>query len=291
MLLRFFTMILGLGVIISACSTSESLKTTPVDDSTLNTGNIDTSSSEKLLKPSYVLRTPARDFTIDKLQQVYLITDRNEVIKHDPQGKEVFRFNNNFLEDIGKLDPSNPFNLILYYPEFLSVITLDRTMSQTGTFDLSNLNLIRVDALGSTNDNNVWLYDAIDFTLKKINRSGEVLKQSVNLNLKLGYSGNPNYLVEQSNMVFVNDPEYGILMFSNIGEYDSVLDLKGLDRFQVLGDQIVYQKETQLYAYHIQSLNQKEIKLPIKINIGDKVMLQKNRLFVKRGDRLEVFEL
>jgi hypothetical protein len=291
MQLLYLITTIGLGVVLGACSTGEYIKAESGDSQIISATLDSLVYNDSTLTPSYVILTPARDFTIDKLQQVYLITNRNEVIKHDPSGREVFRFNNNFLEDIGKLDPSNPFNLILYYPEFLSVITLDRTMSQTGEFNLSQLNLIRVDALGSTNDNNVWLYDAINFSLKKINSAGQVLKESVNLNLKLGYSGNPNFLIERSNLVFVNDPKYGILVFSNIGEFDSVLDIKGLDYFQVLGDQIVYQRGTRLYRYHLQSLNEKEIKLPVKINPGDKVLLQKNRLFVKRPNRLEVYEL
>ena len=289
MLLRNLLILLWLGVMVSACSTGESLKET----SARNTGgniSADTLPSSGL-KPTYVINTPARDFTIDKVQQVYLITDRNEVIKHDPRGREVFRFNNNFLEDIGKLDPSNPFNVVLYYPEFLSVITLDSTMTKTGEFDLSNLNLIRVNALGSTNDNNVWLYDEVSFTLKKVNRSGEVLTESVNLNLKLGYSGKPNFLLERSNLVFVNDPDYGILVFSNLGEYDSVLDIKGLQRFQVIGDFLIYQRGTKLYQYHLKTFEERSIELPVSIHPGDQMLIQKSTLFVKRSDRVEAFEL
>ncbi len=291
MKLHLLLVVLWLGVLISACSTSESLKGNSSEVTQVEEVDSLDALEEGAIQPSYIITTSGRNFTIDKLQQIYLVTDRNEVIKHDPRGREVFRFNNNFLEDIGKLDPSDPFNVLLYYPEYLSVITLDRTMSKTGEFDLSNLNLIRVNALGSTNDNNVWLYDEVSFSLKKINRAGDVLKESVNLNLKLGYSGKPNFLIERSNMVFVNDPDYGILVFSNLGEYDSVIDLKGLNDFQVLGEQIVFQRGNKLFTFHLQSLNEKEIKLPMKIRSGNKIMLQKNRLFVQDSDRVVVYEL
>ena len=42
----------------------------------------------------------AKNFATDKLSQVYVVTEQNEVIKYDPNGREMFRFNNNTLGDL-----------------------------------------------------------------------------------------------------------------------------------------------------------------------------------------------
>lgn len=244
------------------------------------------SGSEKLL---FTIPVTAKYFTIDKLNQLYLVTDRNEVIKYDSKGKEVFRYNNNFLENLELVDATNPFNILLYYPDYLSIITVDRTMTEVGAFDLSALNLIQVKAIGSSNDNNIWIYDEVAFKLKKVNRSGMTIKQSVDINLQLGFSPQPTFLIERENNVYVNDPRYGIVVFTNFGEYDSVLDLKGIEKFQVFNNRLVYKIGTQLFSYHLQSFNQKEILLPVAINASDDVLIGKNQIFIRKENQIEVY--
>ncbi len=233
----------------------------------------------------------AKYFATDKLNQFYTVTDKNEIIKFDSKGKEVFRYTNNYLDNLTHLDATDPFNILLYYPDFLSVITLDRTMNETGNFDLSNLNFIQVKAIGTSNDNNIWLFDEVAFKLKKINRNGTVLRQSVDLNLQMNHKPKPVFLIERENAVFVNDPEYGIIVFNIFGEYDSVLNLKGLDQFQVLDNQLLFKKDKKMFSYHIQSLRQKEIKLPVELNASDEVLIQKNRVCIRKANRIEVYQL
>ena len=239
----------------------------------------------------YTIPLSSKSFATDKLNQLYLITEQNEIIKYDSKGKEVFRYNNNFLENLSHVDATDPFNLLLYYPDYLSVITLDRTMNKTGEFDLSSLNLIRVKAVGSSNDNQVWLYDEVGFQLKKINRSGDVLRQSVDLNLQLNYPPKPIFLIEKENSIYVNDPAYGILIFNVFGEYESMIELKGINTFQIFDNRLLYKKGQEVFSYHLQTFDQRAIKLPVELKDSDEILIQKNRLFVRKTDRIEVYTL
>ena len=103
----------------------------------------------------------AKWMATDKLQQLYIITTENEVIKYSPEGIELFRFSNNTLGDLTHIDITNPFSVLLYYPDFLTIYTLDRTLNKTGEFNLLDLNLTDVETVGMSNDNNVWLYDFV----------------------------------------------------------------------------------------------------------------------------------
>ncbi len=221
-----------------------------------------------------------------------LITDRNEVIKvRFINGKEVFRYNNNFLGDLSHIDVTDPFNILLYYSEFLTAITLDRTMSKTGEFNFTNLNLTQVKAIGTSNDNNVWLYDEITFKLLKVDRNGAILRNSVDLNLQMNYTSKPTFIIERENNVYLNDPNFGILIFNIFGEYDSLLELKDIDHFQIFDNQLIYKKGNQLLSYHLQSFNQKAIPLPIRLNNSDKVLVQQNRLFVRKTNSVDIYEI
>ena len=66
--------------------------------------------------------TEAVQFSTDKLQNLYLISPKNEVIKYDKTGKKQFLYNNNRLGELAYIDANNPFKLLLFYPEFGNII-------------------------------------------------------------------------------------------------------------------------------------------------------------------------
>ncbi|MFT5164851.1 MAG: hypothetical protein ACI8P3_000074 [Saprospiraceae bacterium] len=274
------------------CAPKTSIITTPSPDLPLPPAPDSTLRQAALsYPPLFSIAVQSKYFTTDKLNQLYIVTKSNEVIKYDANGKEVFKYNNNFLEGLSNIDATNPFNILLYYSDFLSVTTLDRTMSKTGEFNLSNLGLIRVNAIGSSNDNNIWLYDEVAFKLKKINRSGSVFRESIDLSLQLNYSPRPNFLIERENSVYLNDPDFGILVFNIFGQYESVLRLKGIDHFQVFDNQIIYKKGKEVFSYHLQTFHQKELSLPVELKKEEEVFIQKDRLFVRKADKVEVYNL
>ena len=227
----------------------------------------------------------------DKLGQLYISTTKNEVIKYSPEGKELFRFSNNTLGELTHIDVTNPFNILLYYPEYLMVYTLDRTLSKTGEFNLLDLNMTNVEAVAMSNDNNVWLYDIVSYQLKKINRKGDILKESENLSNHFEKPLSPNFILERENGLYVNDPDLGILIFNTFGQYVKTLDFKGLTSFQVFDNQLIFKEKNQLKVFHLQSLATSIINLPDGVTLDNDVVIQKNRLFVMKGNGVEIFFL
>jgi hypothetical protein len=238
----------------------------------------------------HTISLKAKAFTTDKLSQVYLVTEQNEVIKFDPDGKELFRFSNNTLGNLEHIDVTDPFNVLLYYPDYLAVLTLDRTLNITLEYDLTNLNLLEVKAIGMSNDNNVWLYDEVIFKLRKVDRKGQVVLESDELNMVLYYTPEPNFILERANTVYVNNPETGILVFDIYGRYIKTLDFKGLEDFQVFNNQLIFRKNEKLMSFHLQPLVLQTITLPPDTKKEDKIRIQKNKLFVKKKDRLLIYE-
>ena len=252
--------------------------------STLASSSVD--SSYTLLS---TIDIKAKFFTTDKLSQIYVVTEQNEVIKYDPSGNEMFRFNNNRLGDLQHIDATDPFNILLYYADYMTVVTLDRTLNQTLEFDLINLNLLEVKAIGMSNDNNIWLYDDVTFKLRKVDRKGQVLLESDDLNLLLFYTPSPNFILERANTVYVNNPETGVLVFDLYGKYIKTLDFKNLNDFQVINNQLIFRKGEKLMSFHLQPLVLQPIELPPGVEKEDKIRIQKNKLFVKKRDKVLVY--
>ena len=183
------------------------------------------------------------------------------------------------------------FNILLYYPEFLTVLTLNRTLNETGEFSLFDLNVVDVQSVGMSNDNNIWLYDDVSFQIKKIDRRGETLETSENLSNQFSKVLQPNFILERDNWLYLNDPALGVLIFDTYGQYLKIVDVKGLLNFQVLDDQLIYRKGEGLESFHLRSLNTMSIELPKDISTKEhQISIQREKLFVKKGKEIEIYK-
>lgn len=233
----------------------------------------------------------AEFFTTDKLQQFYIVTPDNTVIKYSPDGEELFRYNNNTLGELTHIDATNPFNLLLYYPEFQTAITLDRTLNKIGEFNLWNLQVVDVRAVAMAVDNGLWLFDDVTYTLKKVNRDGRLLRRSDNLSLLLGLTPAPTKIVARANFVYANDPDIGILVFDNFGQYDRTLPLTGIDDFQVAENRLLYQIDNTFFVYDLKALRETELPLPAGMQQPRQIRLQKDQLYVLLEGKVDIYRM
>lgn len=239
----------------------------------------------------HILDISSPVFTTDQLRNVYTVTKTNEVIKYNPAGEVQFRYNNNTLGNLVFIDATDPFNLLLFYPDFRSVVLLDRTLSETGAFDLFNLDVIDVPAVGISSDNNLWIYDDIKFILKKIDRNGKVVQESNNVSLVLDKTLTPNFILERSNALYINDPECGILVFDLFGNYTKTIDVKGLSQFQIIDQQLVYWQDGKLHVFNLKSLQTRSTDLQLPPDEEQLVRIEKDRLYVRTGPSLKIYQM
>ncbi|MEZ4957138.1 MAG: hypothetical protein R2825_26505 [Saprospiraceae bacterium] len=245
------------------------------------------------LKNSYrllfELKIDASHFTTDNLQNIYYTSRKNEVVKLRPDGTEQFRFINKTLGVPTYIDATNPFNLLLFYPDYQNVITLDRTMNLAGQFNLFELGLFGLDAVGMAGDGNLWLYDVVNFHLKKIGKEGQTIVQSADLSLELEKMIRPTILLERDQRVYLNDPGVGILVFDVFGKYLKTLPLLDVATLQVIDDELLFFQNGQLYSFHLRTMLQSQLLLPPGISKNDELRVGKDRLYVLKKGKLQVY--
>lgn len=230
-------------------------------------------------------------FTVDKLKQIYIVNKENDLIKYSVKGKEQFRYNNNKLGTLTFVDVTNPFNILLFYADFRTLISLDRNLVETGSFDLYTLDVNEIKAIAQSSDNNIWLYDDVTFKLKKIRRSGDILIESDDLSLLMGSTIAPNFILERDNRVYVNDPTVGILVFDIFGKYLKTLNFKDLNQFQIANKQLFYKENLSFNVFHLQSLLNRTIVLPQQLATEYMVFLQSDFLYLKNNDFIYIYQL
>lgn len=230
----------------------------------------------------------ANFIAVDNFSNFYVLSD-NRLQKFSPDGKFLYRYEEYRYGKFGMLDVTNPLKLLIFYPDFMTVTTLDRFLAPISTFNFFNLGYQNVTAIASSTDNRLWFYDNVDFKLKKIDETGKIFRESQPLNIITANAPAPNFIVERDNKVYVNDPEIGILVFDVFGGYSKTIPLKGLKKFQILQEQVVYFDSTQINSYNPISLEYKTLALPDTIDVVQAV-LEKSRLGVLKKDRIDFYK-
>jgi len=206
-------------------------------------------SSDDTYQWTYPLTDKLSFATVDALQQVYIATNDGRLIKLNKEGQLLFEYSNKRLGKVGGIDASNPFTVLVYYPELATVILLDRTLSELKTINLFELNIFEPKAVAVSNDNNIWVYDRVNFQIKKISKDGEVLFQSKYLNQILDLSINPSYILERNNQLLMSDPDKGLFIFDGFGQFKQHIQLEDCSQFQTANDQLIYFKKEELYSH------------------------------------------
>jgi len=228
-------------------------------------------------------------FTTDKLKRIYAVNAANELIQFDSNGKELFRYNNNTLGELAYIDTSNPFNLLLFYPEFQTIITLDRTLNPIAELNLLTTAVGDASAVALSNDNQLWVYDAASLQLKKLNAKGEVLLSSGDLSLGLPSPPKPKQIVASADRVYLNDPTLGLIIFNNFGQYLQMVPIRGVTSFQVFEQQLIYRERSgKLFAYNLQSLLTSPIDLTNQTAKSRCINIQAGLLYSMHPDGIHI---
>lgn len=201
---------------------------------------------------AYDLEVNNKAFEIDELGFLYVVTKRNELIRYDSNVQQEFAYSNERLGSISSVDVNNPFKLLTFYENYQTIIVLDNLLGEIGRYELFDLGFNNIEAVGLSNDNNVWIYDPIEYKLKKLDNAGAVLAESITLyNEGLEYI-KPHFLAEKENKVFLYDRENGFFVFDNLGQYIEQIKIKNLNSFQILSkDRIIYLQDKQLSSYDL----------------------------------------
>jgi hypothetical protein len=221
-----------------------------------------------------------KNFTVDNLGNIYTLTADNQVIKYNPDGMEQFRYLNKTLGEPGLLDATNPFHLLLFFPQHQTVLTLDRTLTLSGQFNLLQMGFLGAKAVGMASDGHLWVYDESSFLLKKVSAAGELITESADLSLATGKELHPVFLLERDQTVFLNDPAVGVLVFDAFGQYRKTIPLLGLAEFQVMDDQLVYFREGRLWSFHLTALLERPFSLPVEVAGAKKLAVSNGLIYV-----------
>lgn len=173
-------------------------------------------SQDKLLVE---IDTPAVSVSIDNLDNVYIISEKNELLKFDAEGRFQSSYSNKSLGTGFTVDVSDPLRIVLYSPAFQQLIVLNNRLSEIFTYRFKEINR-RISLLApAENNNGFWVYDENSRQLGRLGRDmrdeylwGDIFQIS-SMSIK------PEKLLVSGQYVYLYDPAAGLMQFDRFGAY------------------------------------------------------------------------
>lgn len=226
----------------------------------------------------------------DFIKSAYVVNDKDQVLKFDSLGRLSGIFNENKYGPVAQIDATAPFNVLVFFKDFNTIIAADMTMSMKHLYKLENIDINEISAVCMSYDNNIWIFDQAENKLKKIAKNYDVLHESEDVSQILGLNISPTFMVEREKMIFVIDPESGILTFDMFGNYYRTFPISGVESIQVLKGNFVYYAEGEMHSFDPRTMKTNKILIP-EIENTQSVYIQQDLVYILTDKEIQIYRL
>ncbi len=226
--------------------------------------------------------------SIDQSGNLYLVTNRGLVVKYSSKGDSLLSFFPKKNGSITSIDARSGLRPFIFYKDFQEYAFLNQfiTAASFHSFYPDLIDFAELVAVSS--DNNLWVIDANDFSIKKYNPTNNTLELESPLNLVLDENDyDITQLKEYQNILFIHDRNNGLYLFDIYGSLQKKYDLD-VEFINFYKDLIYYKKDDYLISLNIYSGSKTLIPIPIFSN-PIQILRNANQVYFIEKTRIVVF--
>ena len=235
---------------------------------------------------------PISSFTVDNLGELYIINTDNQLKKYNEKGDSVGVFNQ--VTKYGKLsyvEAQNPWKAILFYKDYSTIVLLDKYLNVVTSINLRKQNIFQVNAVTTSYDNNIWLFDEQENKLKKIDDQGKTIFESVDFRLIFDSVPTPKKIIDVDGFVYLYDPEKGLYIFDYYGSFKSKLTFLHWTDLAIIDKQVYGFDKEHLYRYTPPLPDVKEYLLSPELQNNSSINVSNHKIYVLKNQQLQIFSL
>lgn len=241
------------------------------------------------VRPLRTVKAQAVDFALDNLGNLYLLTATDQLKKYNANGDSVAVYND--VKRFGKLfslDVSNPLKLLLFYKDFSTVAVLDRFLALRTSLDLRRHNVLQATAVGTSYDNNIWVFDVVDGKLKKLDEAGNLLLETADFRMLFAEPVMPEKIWDRDGFVYLYDPAAGVYVFDNYGAFKRKFRITKWTNVNLRDKFIIGTENGLVHVFNTATLMQKSYKLPPAFS-SQPFIVTPTQLFTLSKDAISIY--
>lgn len=226
----------------------------------------------------------------DRYGNLYLCDKQYNITKYSADGKKEETYSPQKFAEITSFEAWSSINLMLFYKDYQEFILLDRFLTEKGSksFNPDLVGFARVATLSY--DNNIWLIDDQDFSLKKYDIKFNALLVNNPLDLIL----NPDtYQIvsirEYQNNIYANDVNSGILVFDNLGNYKKKIPIQGVSNISFYKDELYFIAGDSIHFEGLYLPTKRKESIPEGLKV-EKVLLTDKGYYYFEGKKMHYYK-
>lgn len=198
-------------------------------------------------------QTSYKHVKADILNNLYLFS--NSKIEKHTNSNEVYVYDNSSFGEFNSIDISDPLRIVLFNYDYQQIAYLDKTMTLKGSIiSLTDAGLGDIRLVCAASNNGLWLYNADNFELIRINKQLQVTHRTEKLFSYVKNDINPILMIEYGNKLYFADKNNGVLMFSINGAFIDQFSGIISDCMQWIDNKIYYSNsENWLKSYNFET--------------------------------------
>lgn len=192
------------------------------------------------------------DAVYDQQGNLYLSTQEGSIVKYDSSFHELISYAAEKVTPITNIDVSNRFKIFGFYKNDQSYVLLDQSLRKLNESTFDPRIIGNGEAACFASNEMIWIFDELDFSLKKLNPSLNQIVINIRLPLVLGTD---NYAIiqleEHQNRLYINNSEDGIYVFDGFGNFLKKLNISTNHLFKIFREKLYYIDHSTVKAIHI----------------------------------------
>lgn len=224
-------------------------------------------------------------FHMDAIGNLYAIKESGQIKKIDRNGDS-----SQVYQDVKKwgrpeyMDVSNPLKIRVFYPNYLTIVTLDRLLNPRNTINLRTKNHFKVKGIATSYDNHIWIYDEQLCRIIKMDEEGIVLLESADLRNLIDIAPSGVRLFDQHGDLFLFDEKAGVFIFDYYGAYKKQVSEMSGKNGGVNAEFAYVLDGERLLLYHLKNGHTTEMSVKGIINKNEAFVMQTDMLYVLKSD-------
>lgn len=223
--------------------------------------------------------------TVDRAGDLYIITEKGDVVKYDSYGKVIGKFPHSSPPTI--FDTGNGVRLMTYYRDTQEYYIFNPALVLTKRDTLDPAFSIDTWLACASGDYNLWTLDAADWSLRKIDTKQDAVltEQLIDTARLLQQTPQFTYMREYQHFLFLLEKNTGIHIFNSLGKYLRTIPIKNLSYFNFLGEELYYVEDNNIVFIDLFTLEERKVSLS---NSPAFVLITDTRIFSVFKKKVEI---
>jgi len=230
------------------------------------------------------LTSKVESCAVDRPGDLYLTTAGGQLMHYDADG--ILKVIATVRPTPTLFDPHDGARLFAFYRDQRKYEFLNPSFDPTEAYSIDSAFVIEPWLACLSGDKNLWIIDAADKTLKKINTAQGNVGVDVAITMPMPVE-NVIFLREYQGFVFLLIRNWGVLIFNGLGKQIKTIENKNITSFNFLGEELYYQQGNKLIFFDLFSTDTREVALP---EGADFAILTDERLFILKGNAIDFFK-